>query len=89
MGRGNESGRALPRTTAALSFVVFCVAIVMINCAQGSDAGLILWCSGAMVFVATAAQASWLPRKRVRRQDSDLWVLVGLAKLLIAGGLVA
>ena len=89
MGRGNESGRALPRNTAALSFVVFCVAIVMINCAQGSDAGLILWCSGAMVFVATAAQASWLPPKRVRRQDSDLWVLVGLAKLLIAGGLVA
>lgn len=89
MGVSNECGRPLPRNTSVLSFVVFGMAIVVINCAQGSDAGVILWCSGAMVFVATTAQAAWMPRKAHMRRDRDLWVIIGLAKLLVAGGVVA
>lgn len=89
MGRSNTCGRPLPRNTSVLSFVVFGVAVAMINRAQGSDAGLILWCSSAMVFVATIAQAAWMTRKASASWDRDLRVIVGLVKLLATGGIAA
>ncbi|UOA28802.1 hypothetical protein DSM107133_03560 [Pseudosulfitobacter sp. DSM 107133] len=89
MDQAGERGTFSQCHTTIMAFIQFAVAIAMINCAQGSDAGLILWSSGAIVFVATAAAGLWLPRKADRSTMNDARMLAWFGKLLLFGCSVA